>query len=494
MPHISFCVRTPTRRQCLASAAGLLASALPRGLFAADAPALSLATFSADVTPPIGHALMGGGIAPAAKVIDPLEARGFVLFGVGASEAEKAKPVVVCSIDWCEIRNDAYERWRNALAEAVGTDPLRVFVSALHQHDAPIADLTAQKLLDESKARGSICDLKFHEEAVQRVAAAAKKAASGDRTPITHIGTGQAQVKEIASNRRYLDDTGRPRYDRMSATRDAAIRARPEGDIDPWLKTISFWNQDKPVLALSNYATHPMSYYGKGGVSGDFVAMARNQRQKDEPQVFQIYVSGCSGNVTAGKYNDGNPDNRAVLANKLHEAMAAAWKATKREPAKSAVFRSAKLVLQPRDEGIYTLENLNKRLKHDRTPFGQCLAALGLSWRQRVAEDMKANASAGDAGKTGPVRGIDVPCLDFGQACYLLMPAESYVEYQLAAQKLRPESFVLVAGYGESAPGYIPIERAWRENDGNLSDWCWVAPGSEKVMMEAMRKALNARP
>jgi hypothetical protein len=37
------------------------------------------------------------------------------------------------------------------------------------------------------------------------------------------------------------------------------------------------------------------------------------------------------------------------------------------------------------------------------------------------------------------------------------------VEFQLAAQKAKPDGFVLVAGYGECGPGYIPIERASRK-------------------------------
>lgn len=61
-----------------------------------------LATFSADVTPPLGHSLLGGATTPppAHVIDDPLLARGFVLIG-------GEKPVVVVSIDWCEIRNDA---------------------------------------------------------------------------------------------------------------------------------------------------------------------------------------------------------------------------------------------------------------------------------------------------------------------------------------------------------------------------------------------------
>jgi hypothetical protein len=295
--------------------------------------------------------------------------------------------------------------------------------------------------------------------------------------PITHIGTGEAKVEMVASNRRYLDETGTVRYNRVSASRDPKIRAGEEGIIDPFLKTLSFWNGDTPLLGLSVYATHPMSYYGKGGVSADFVGLARKHRQADTPGVFQFYASGCSGNVTAGKYNDGDPANRTVLADRMHKAMAAAWKNTKRVPVKEVEFRSVPLKLEARKSPGFSEAELMKRLTSDARPFGQCLAALGLSWKHRV-----------EAG-----RAIDLPVLDFGGAVLALLPAESYVEFQLAAQKLRSDAFVVVAGYGECGPGYIPIERAWKENDVNLVDWCWVEKGSEQKMREAIAKALNVK-
>jgi hypothetical protein len=435
----------------------------------ATAQEYRLAIFSADVTPPIGHPCMGGGVAPVKKIDDPLFANGFVLLGAG-------KPIVVVAVDWCELRNDAYERWRSALAEAAGTDRVRVLVSCLHQHDAPIADLEAQRLLDKHRAAGKICDLDFHERAVAGVARALRESLPLAQK-ITSFGIGQAAVEKVASNRRYLGPDGKPRFGRTSATRDAAARAEPDGTIDPMLKTLSFWDGDRPVLALSCYATHPMSYYGKGGVSSDFVGLARKRRQADDPKVFQIYTSGCSGNVTAGKYNDGSVENRAILADRIYQGMMAAWKATRRQPLTGIDFRSLAMRLEPRDGPGFTLDDLHKRLTEDKRPFGQCLAALGLSWRKRA-----------DAGAT-----IDVPLLDFGAAQLLLLPAESYVEYQLLAQKTRPDSFVVVMGYGECAPGYIPTEKAVEENDGNLYDWCWVAPGAEKRMSAALAKILEKK-
>jgi hypothetical protein len=439
------------------------------GVVPAADPDWRIAFFSADVTPPLGHPCMGGGIAPAQRIDDPLFANGFVLLG-------DAKPIVLVAIDWCEIRNDAYERWREVLAAAANTDKERILVSTLHQHDAPIADLTAQKLLDKAKAKGAICNLEFHEQAVQRVAKALKNGLTKPRR-ITHLGIGQAKVEKVASNRRYLADDGTPRFGRMSATRDPEIRAKPEGVIDPCLKTLSFWDGDQPVVAISGYATHPMSYYGKGSVSADFVGLARKRRQSDDPKVMQIYVSGCSGNVTAGKYNDGSPENRPILADRIYQAMTKAWQDTKRVPLPPFTFRSTKMRLEPRDDPGFTLADLEKRLETDARPFGQCLAALGLSWRLRA-----------DQGAT-----IDVPALDWGKATLVLMPAESYVEFQLAAQKLRPDDFVLVLGYGECAPGYIPTEKHVAEKDGNLGDWNWVAPGSEPRMLEALRRVLLTR-
>ena len=86
---------------------------------------------------------------------------------------------------------------------------------------------------------------------------------------------------------------------------------------------------------------------------------------------------------------------------------------------------------------------------------------------------------------------IDIPAIDFGPAAFLLLPGETYVEYQLYAQSLRPKDFIMVAGYGESAPGYIPLERNWEEKDANLNWWCWVAPGSEARLKDAIRRALT---
>ena len=428
---------------------------------------LRLATFSCDVTPPLGHPLMGGGIAPASAVSDPLHARGLVLLGAGS-------PIVIVSIEWCEIRNEAYERWRKALARAAGTDKVRVLVTSVHVHDAPIADLGAERILKEAGAAGSVCDLEFHEGAVQRAGEALRRALP-NAVRVTRIGMGQARVERVASNRRYESREGRPAFDRMSTTRDAHAREAPEGLIDPYLKTLSFWDEGKALAAVHGYATHPMSQYGRGNVSSDFVGLALRKFAAQTPGAQQIYVSGCSGNVTAGKFNDGADANRELLAEGIHHAMQNAWETTRTAPLREVRFRSTPLRFEPRESDGFGEAELRRRLETDPKPFGQCLAALGLSWRKRTETGLP----------------IDLPLVDFGPAQLVLLPGEAYVEYQLLAQQLRPESFVMAMGYGECATGYIPVQQHWRENDTNLNDWCWVTPGSEQVLRSGLAKILS---
>lgn len=427
-----------------------------------------VSAFRAEVTPPPGTGMMGGAWLSKC-VADSLEAQGVVLM-----PGDRSLPVVLVSVDWCEIRNEAHARWQRAIAEAVGTDPSRVLVSTIHQHDAPVADLEAERILRERGLEGTICGETFHEQAVRRVAAAAARSLDRSRR-LTHVGTGLARVNRLASNRRYTMPDGDVRFDRTSATRNAYAIEAGEGLIDPWLRTLSFWEEGEAVAALSVYAVHPMSYYGAGEVSADFPGMARRRRAAATPGCDQIYCSGCSGNVTAGRYNTGAREQRVVLADRLAAAMESAWASTRRRRCGSWRFESVPLVLEPRGGDGFSRAALEARLVAGEKPFQQCLAAMGLSWLRRCERGIP----------------IQVPFLDLGSAHWLVLPGESYVEYQLAAQRLRPGSVVFVAGYGDGGTGYVPTDAHWREGDTNLRDWCWVAPGAEARVRSALQLGLG---
>jgi hypothetical protein len=426
---------------------------------------LRLATFMADITPSLGSPIYTGS---ARSIVDPLETRGITLSGSG-------KPIVIVALDWCELRNNSYDLWRSQLAAAAGTTRDRVLLSCVHQHDAPYTDLEAQQLLDSVHSPHKLCDPAFERDCIAKVAKAIRRASF---EPITHLGTGQATVDKVASNRRYVGTDGKISFGRTSATLDPTIRNQPEGLIDPALRTISFWNGTKPVAALHAYSTHPMSYYGKGDVSADFPGIARRKLQAEFPDVFPIYFSGASGDTMAGRYNDGNPANRQLLADRVYEAMATAWSATQRAPLNQIGFRSATVMFQPRKDKRYSLEELNRVLASSTAPRREKLdAALGISWIRRVARH----------------RPIEIPAVDFGSAAIVVVPAEAFVQYQLWAQQAAPKKMVMSLGYGECAPGYIPTNAAVAE--GYDDHYSWVDFGTCEAMLRgAIHAALGSPP
>ena len=75
-----------------------------------------------------------------------------------------------------------------------------------------------------------------------------------------------------------------------------------------------------------------------------------------------------------------------------------------------------------------------------------------------------------------------------GKARLVLLPGESFVGYQLLAQSVRPDSFVVSVGYGECWPGYIPTQAAF--DDGFNHDWRWCGPDSPHRMETAIRRVL----
>lgn len=453
-----------TRRDWLRGAAGGAPA------FAASTPpGFRLAAFSAEVTPPLGYPLFAGFYAPALKIEDPLYAHGFVLLGPD-------RPLVLVAVDFLEIRNESYEQWRRALAKAAGTVPERVLVTSVHQHNAPFADRVAQQLLKRHHVPGKICDEAFHERTVAAVCAALRKALPAAR-PVSHIGLGQAKVERVASNRRAVLPDGKVTFGRASSTPDPVVRNAPEGLIDPWLKTVSFWDGDRPVAAVSSYSVHAQTHFGKGGVTADFLGWARARRQKDTPEVAQIYAPGCSGDTVAGKYNDGDPRNWPLLSERVYQAMVSAWRQTRRYPLSRIHFRSAPLRLKTRETGGYSKSDQLRTLSDSsQTYIKRAVAAMGLSWRQRV--------EAGYA--------IDIPVVDLGPATLVLMPGETFVQYQLWAQSLRPDQFVMAIGFGECAPGYIPTRAAVAEGWDDI--WMWDDPESaEEIMLASLRDALQPR-
>lgn len=426
---------------------------------------LRLARFDVDATPPVGSHLA---YDPVTNVWDlTLRARGVVLLGAG-------EPIVLCALDWIGIANEGHDAFRQTLAEAAGTSAARVAVHTVHQHDAPECDFGAEEILKKAGLPLRNFDGEFAREILRRLDRSVRQALP-QAQDLTHVGLGEAPVQQVASTRRILGPDGKVRVTRYTSCADPEVRAEPEGTIDPTVSVVSFWSGSSPLAVLSYYAVHPQSYYRLGIANPDFPGVARFFRQLAVPTALHVHFNGAGGNLGAGKYNDGSPANRRLLAERLADGMKRAWDATVKEPiAAEAVGWSVEPVaLLPAQH--LDLEKLQARLDAKDTSFIQHAGPSKLAWLRRSVAGHK----------------TDVTCLRLGSIRIVHLPGEPFVEYQLAAKAERRDLHVVVAAYGDYGPGYLATAIAYEQGGYETSpDANITAPGTERILLDAIRKLL----
>lgn len=426
---------------------------------------LKVGFFEVDASPTIGAPMA---YDPCVEVLDPLSLRGIVI--VGADE-----PIVMCAVDWIGISNGAHQALKRQLAAAAKSRPERVAVHTLHQHDAPRCDFSAASLLAHHGIADSFFDVPWARAVFDRAAVAVRRAID-EAQPFNAIGVGMAEVKEVASNRRLLGEDGKVAATRYTACRDPELRAQPTGTIDPLLRSISLWMDDRPLVVLTYYATHPQSYYRTGKANPDFPGYARNSRQQITG-IPHVHFNGAGGNVGAGKWNDGSPENRQILADKVAAAMQQAYDATQRQPITAQDIGWKSLPVQlPVAEHLDDAELVAQLQESAAAPGNYLRAATQLAWLRRAAlRDT-----------------IDVACLRLGPVRVLHMPGELFVEYQLSAAAMRPDLFVAMAAYGDYGPGYIGTAIAYEQGGYETSPTASnVAPQVERVLVDAIRGLLE---
>jgi hypothetical protein len=446
----------------------LAASLAASFAFAAQSPASRVASFRCDITPGPGEPLVWA--TKLTKVEDPLLAKGVLL-------EDGTNRFVLCGLDWCLMGNESELLFRRSLARAAGTDPSRVAIQCLHQHAAPYADEGAYRLLEHAPTPLPHLSAKFLDGVRDRLAAAVQDAAAR-LEPFDRIGTGQAKADRIASARRLRDDQGHILTRYSGSAKDPKMAAAPEGAIDPALKTITLARGDKPLVRLHYYATHPQTFCCDGRASSDFVGLAREAVERED-KVLQIYFTGCSGDVTAGKYNDGSAQARADLTQRLKLGLEAAIADTQYVPAQHLVWRTHAFVMPLRDAKDKVTAESRAWLENPAEGEGRRVyeGAMRLAFVERID------------------RPILVSSLQIGKVHILHLPGEPMLEFQLFAQQARPNDFVAVAGYGDCGCAYICTDKAIADG-GYEPSASNVGKGSEAQLKSAITSLLGepARP
>ncbi len=398
---------------------------------------MRIATFSLDVTPPVGAQMA---YEVNTKVDTPIFIRG-LLVEDGTSRA------VIVSCDYIGIYGRAWHEWREAVAQACETPADLVFLHSIHQHDSM---RIAPWMNEFMRASGTVAvDDAYCETTLRNLQEAASDAVRGRWQTVDTLMTAEARMSGLASSRRMIGEDGKSFAGRFSMCDDRDLQAFPVGTIDPFLRTIAFARSDGHILAaVHTYACHPMAAYMRQMVSQDVpgVALAHARASAGE-DVFQMYLTGCAGDVSFGKYHLGDKEKTlAMLGRRLGDGM---------------IRNLARLDEKPIGPvGSWTADF--------EFPLDPAIAREASSSAVEEADDerqlMRAAFRHGIAQDWDLLSKCPVSLLSLGDHVHLLsMPGEACVEYQLYAQSLVPERFLACAAYSDVGYAYIPTASMYEE-------------------------------
>jgi len=157
--------------------------------------------------------------------------------------------------------------------------------------------------------------------------------------------------------------------------------------------------------------------------------------------------------------------------------MEQAWESTVKVPvsANDLIWNSTEVTL-PLGAHLVETDLLEVLENNDGDSLDRFTAAKHLAWLKRTNQ-----------GHT-----VTVSALNLKNIWLLNLPGELFVEYQLAAQKMRPNDFVCTAAYEEYGPGYICTEIGYGQGGYEDSERASrVGPKVEGVLMEAIGQVLE---
>jgi hypothetical protein len=404
------------------------------------------AAFACDATPPPGQPNIW--VEPIREVLDPLWCKGVVLESGG-------QRVVLAALDWCGVGGMTHERLCSALAHGAATSRRNVWLHTVHQHTAPYVVEDAYPLLQHARPKALRMSALYLARLAETMAAAAAQAARA-MAPVERIGCGLARVERVASARRLLVE-GKIVTRYSSTARAPELAALPEGGIDPDLRCVTLEGADGVIAHLVFYATHPQTFCCNGRVSADFVGAAR-QAVEREVGAPLVYFTGCAGDVTVGKYNQGEAHQRVELAARLAEGMRKAIRAASFEKAPSLRWQAAALRLEPREDGTPVTDSM--------TDAEAYRAAIRLAFARRA-------------------RALTACALRLGPAWIVCLPGEPLLAFQREAQRAAGSRFACAAGYGDIFPGYLCRDEDYRLG-GYEPSASHVKAGSEERIRRAI--------
>jgi len=401
----------------------------------------------ADITPPLEVGTLGSSTARLWKPFEgvrlPLHARAVMI-------QKGDRRIAVVALELLGLASEAVggmNEFKKRIAAESGhaVTPENLVLACIHSHSAP-ETLAMSDLPQTEPFRQWIGFL------AQRIGSAIQSAAGSMRPCNLLVGCqsapGLATYRRIMTNRGILQP---------HSIRPTDIVIGPEGPADDSVHIAAFVDQSgRPVAALVNATAHPVyEMVPHRRVSPDYPGEMSIELERRHPGLVALFLQGAAGNI--------NSVGISVAGQGAAEA---------------------------RQHGQRLADVVDKALGGLRPVGGDELA---LCWR---TVNLPRHTASGQPAAE-PVS-ITIGAARIGNAAFVFLPGEPFIEIALAIRKASPVSFMQVVGYAEAYIGYIPTDLAF-DNGGYECDpafrWPWVTRvgrGSEPIIRQEALKLLRA--
>ncbi len=364
---------------------------------------------------------------------------------------------VLVTMDLCTMPRDVAEEIRKRISEKTKLDPASVVISLSHSHSVPVVEIYPTPKTD---AQRNTTD--YTRVLQNKVVDVASEAMSKLQPAKLSWGLGTAN---FVMNRRQFTDRG------------IILGVNPHGHVDRGVPVLRIDSPDgKPRAVLFGYACHNTTRPARNlAVSGDYAGYAKAYVQQQLPGVEAMFMMGCGG--------DANPYPReSVAAAPAHG-----------EELGKEVCRVLETKLQPVHGPLgVAMETAALPLQTPDKSALEKAATTGAQIDRDSAKEMLAVLNR--VGKLPAHYPAPVIAWQLGDDLTMIdLPDEDVVQYQQDLERAVGPLRLWVAGYCHEVAGYIPsdriLEEGGYESRGLYSGVGWFAPGVEKTLVDAARKA-----
>jgi neutral ceramidase len=433
------------------------------------------------ITPPVGSFLQGQfNERVMVDVHDDLFAKAVVV-------DDGSTRVALVSCDIISLTHSTLTAARDAVQRLAGIPGENVMICVTHTHEGPVVGGRLSPEEDPGPVLRSGFTTPLDVEYVAmlpRWIASAVCLASRRLAP-ARLGAGSGREERATFNRRFLDSAGGIRM-HGSAPADVEI-VGPEGPTDPEVGVLFAEDEAGRLLtAAVNFTCHPTAAGHETVASADYCgyltgALARAKRCTGEV----LFVNGAAANAgPVGRYS---PDRREYgfdrceyIGNLVAAEALRVIETT--EPHENGRLRVATETLElPIREITPAMLDEARRVRDDESAglvdrvFGQETLLLDAIRRRK------------------PTETAEVQAMSFGDAAFVSIPAEFFVEFGLEIKRRSPVPRTFIAGYTNGVIGYIPTALAFSHGgyETRLARSSKIVPEGGDLFVEAALRALG---